>query len=133
MNRNLSVSGRNLSVLTAEMSALLLILVLALIGSAVCPSPVQAWGAPVGTVEAAAAGSSFTMLTTAGHIGIKPEAGGVDPGPVTDRHPGQGLWLLAAAALLMLVFSIDNRTSFSTKGANNHGKNRNRFRQGRGR
>lgn len=89
--------NRNLSVLSAELSALLLILALVLIGPAVCPSP----------VEAAAAGD-LPVQSAADHTGFQPVTGGADLLPVTDRTPGQGLWLLAAAALLMLVFSIDN-------------------------
>ena len=97
MNRNLSVSGRNLSVLSAELSALLLILVLALIGPAVCPSP----------VEAAAAGD-LPVQSAADHTGFQPVTGDAGTGPVTARNLDKSLGLLAAGALLMLVFSIDN-------------------------
>jgi len=107
INRNLSVSGRNLSVLSAEMSALLLILILALIGSEVFPSPVQAWGNPVGLVEATAAGD-LPVESAVDHTGFQPGTGDADPGPVTARSLDKSLGLLAAGALLMLVFSIDN-------------------------
>jgi hypothetical protein len=125
LTRNLSVLTWNLSVLTWNLSALLLILVSALLGAAVLPLPVQARTIPLRQVEAAGPGAGFTLLTAAGRGSGKqwlpesflrrpafhlsgPKPGGGYPLPVTDPAALKGWALFAAAALLMLIFSVEN-------------------------
>jgi hypothetical protein len=116
---------RKLSVLTWNLSALLLILVSGLIGAAVSPLPVQARTVPLRQVEAVGSGAGFTLLTAADCGSGKrwlpesflrrpafhlsgPKPGGGYPLPVTDPAALKGWALFAAAALLMLIFSVEN-------------------------